>query len=172
MIPVYRIKIPGYISGEKPDWVTIGAMVDRIIKKHFMGRKVAIRCLGSQEHPGKSADDMVKIIKKLGHDRYDPERKGDRYENVQNKNIDIFAIDFTVCPKSVIVENFIEPFWTWPPKLGRDPVRLDIVILYDRTKLRRVLHRYEGRTDIKKDGFIFKDQENRKDALMGIIKIL
>jgi hypothetical protein len=46
------------------------------------------------------------------------------------------------------------------------------VIIYDRFKLKKVLHKYKGRKDTKRDGFIFKNQENKKEALLGIIKIL
>ncbi len=48
----------------------------------------------------------------------------------------------------------------------------DIAIIYDLTKLKRVLHQYKGRTDIKRDGFVFRNPANKKDALIGIIKIL
>jgi hypothetical protein len=38
-------------------------------------------------------------------------------------------------------------------------------------KLKRVVHQYEGRKDIKRDGFVFKDQNNKPDAIKAIIKI-
>ncbi|MEA3429648.1 MAG: hypothetical protein U9R08_00070 [Nanoarchaeota archaeon] len=172
MIKVYQVTIPEYSVKSKPDWVTIGAKVDLLIKKYFFGKKVVIRCLGSQEHSKKKVGDLIKVIKKIGHDRYDLKRCDDRYENVEGKKIDIFALDFVVKSKTKIIENFIEPFYTWPPKFGNKPVRLDIVIIYDRSKLKRVLHSYEGRTDVKKDGFVFKNSNNKKDAILGIIKIL
>jgi len=45
------------------------------------------------------------------------------------------------------------------------------IIVYDFSRLKRVLHKYEGRADIKRDGFAFKNSENKKEALLGIIKI-
>lgn len=172
-IPVYSIKIPEYDVKSKPDWEKIGAKIDVLIKEKFLGKKVAIRCLGSQEHKGKSINDLVKIIKKLGHDRYDPKRKGDRYENVENKKIDFFAMDFNIKGRTKIMEKFIEPFYLYPQTIrNAKPIRLDIIIVYDLSKLKRVLHTYRGRKDMKRDGFVFKDQKNKQDALMGIIKIL
>src|SRR3989339_1710772 len=97
--------------------------------------------------------------------------KGDRYENVENKPIDIFALDFKITEKKKYLEHFIEPFYFWPIKFGNNPIKLDIIILYDRTKLQKVVHRYEGRKDIKRDGFVFKKPNNKVGALMGIIKI-
>jgi len=168
---VYTVRAPGYKVGKAPDAAAIGAKIDTIIKKHFSGRRVAIRCLGSQEHRGKSTNDIVRIIKKLGTDRYDPERRGEKYENVQGKHIDLFALDFRISPKGRYMENFIGPFYTYPKQEGRKPVRIDVIIIYDLSKLKRVPHRYEGREDIKRDGFVFRCPD-KKDTLLGIIKVL
>ncbi|MAG47536.1 hypothetical protein CL617_02945 [archaeon] len=172
MIPVYQIKIPEYTVKEKPDWVNIGIKIDKKIKKHFPNKKIAIRCLSSKDHKGKSISQVINIIKKIGHDRYNPKRKGDRYENIQNKHIDFFALGFTVKPKTIMLENFIESFYVWPLKFNKKPTRLEIVIIYDLSKLKRIPHQYEGRNDIKKDGFVFKNPKNKKEALLGIMKIL
>ena len=172
IIPIYNVKVPKYNIKSKPDWIFIGAKIDKIIKRYFLGKKVAIRCLSSNEHNGKPIDDLIKIIKKLGTDRYNPKRKGERYENIENKKIDFFALDFKIKKDSVIMENFIEPFYTWPIKFGEKPIRINIAIIYDLSKLKRVLHKYKGRNDIKKDGFVFKNPENKREALKGIIKIL
>ena len=56
---VYTVRAPGYGVGKKPDAKKIGTKIDTVIKRHFSGRRVAIRCLGSQEHRGKTADDLV-----------------------------------------------------------------------------------------------------------------
>ena len=111
-IPVYNLKVPEYNVKSKPDWVSIGAKIDKIINRYFLGKKVAIRCLSSNEHNGKPIGDLIKIIKKLGTDRYNPKRKGERYENIENKKIDFFALDFKIKKDSVIMENFIEQFYT------------------------------------------------------------
>lgn len=172
MVKVYQISVPEYHVRSKPDWNKIGSKIDKVIKKYFLGKKAAIRCLSSNDHKGKSINEMVKIIKKSGTDRYCSKRKGDRYENIENKKIDFFALDFKIKDNSKIMEQFIEPFYLWPPKFGDKPKRLDIVIIYDISKLKRVIHQYEGRDDIKKDGFVFKDPNNKKEALLGVIKIL
>jgi len=171
-IPVYQVAVPEYHVRSPPDHKAIGRKIDAVLKRHFMGQKVVIRCLGSQEHPGKSVDGLVHIIKFLGTDRYDPDREGDRYENVSGKHIDFFAIDFRISEKGRYLENFIEPFYHWPKKLRGYPVRIDIVIVYDRAKVKRVLHRYEDRIDTKRDGFAFKDHSDKPGAIKGIVRIL
>jgi hypothetical protein len=130
--------------------------------------------LGSEEHPDKSIDDLIEIIKKLGHDRYDPKRLGDRYENISNVDIDFFALEFEVGKKEEeCIKWALNSFYEWPLKNKSYPVRVDIGIVYDLSKLKIVEHRYLGREDeIKRDGFVFKYPENKPDAILGIIKIL
>jgi len=171
--PWYSIEIPQVYWDNKPDFAKIGAKIDICLKKHFLNKNVAIRVLGSDEHKGKSIDDMVKIIKNIGHDRYNPKRKGDRYENIDNKVIDFFALPFKIKNKPEYFRQFIEPFYFYPTHARGKPIRLDIAIIYDRSKLIQVPHRYKGReNELKTDGFVFKNPNKKKDAILGIIKIL
>jgi hypothetical protein len=171
--PWHGIKIPKSFEENKPNFAKIGKKIDSSLKKHFLGKKVAIRVIGSEEHKNKSINDLIKIIKKIGHDRYDPKRKGDRYKTLGNKHIDFFALDFKVKTRGEYFKHFIEPFYYWPISNQGKPIRIDIAIVYDLNQLKVVEHQYKGREDeIKKDGFIFKYQERKKDAVLGIIKIL
>ena len=171
-IPVYSVKVPEYNVKFRPDSVVIGQKIDKIIKKRFLGQRVAIRCLSSREHRGKSFSHLIRIIKKLGTDRYDPNRKGEKYENVERRHIDFFALDFKITQKGKYLEKFIEPFYTYPKQEGKRPVKIDLIIIYDLSKLKRVSHRYEGRKDVKRDGFIFKNPYDKPAVVKGIIKVL
>lgn len=172
-IKVCEINLPQYHIKKEPDHIEIGQKIDKCLKNYFLGQEVAIRCIGSQEHCDKTVDDLVEIIKKIGHDRYDPGRKGDRYENVDNKHIDFFALDFKIKPDGEYLKYFIKPFYDWPVKMGMEPIRIDIVTVYDLSKLKVVEHQYEGRKcEIKKDGFIFKQRDKKPEAILGIIKVL
>ena len=171
--PWYNIKIPKVYWENKPNFEKISKKIDNCLEKHFLGKKVAIRVLSSEEHKGRSINDIIKIIKRLGHDRYDPRRKGDRYENLDNHHIDFFALDFKINKKGPYFKDFLEPFYFWPIHDRGKPIRIDIAIIYDRSKLKRVEHRYKGREkELKKDGFIFKDKNNKPEAILGVIKIL
>ena len=104
---------------------------------------------------------------------YDPNRKGDRYENLDKLPIDFFALDFEVKQEEAYFEHFLEPFYFWPITDRGKPIRIDIAIVYDLSKLKVVEHRYVGReNELKKDGFIFREPEHKTDAVLGIIKIL
>ena len=171
--PWFNVRIPKAYWDNKPDFNKIGAKIDSCLKKYFLGKRVAIRVLSSEEHKGKSIADVIKIIKKIGHDRYDPKKKGDRYENLDKKFIDFFALDFKIERDKFYFRDFLEPFYFWPIADRNKPIRIDIAIVYDRSKLRIVKHRYKGReNELKKDGFVFKDPDNKPDAILGIIKIL
>lgn len=167
------MKIPKVYEDNKPDFDYIGAKIDKCLKRHFLNKKVAIRVLSSDEHKGKTQEDLIKIIKKKGYDRYDPKRIGDRYENINNLHIDFFAIDFKVRKNSEYFKHFLVPFYYWPLIDRQKMVRVDIAIIYDLSKLKMVKHRYKGReSELKKEGFVFKDPKHKPDAILGIIKIL
>ncbi|OFZ71519.1 MAG: hypothetical protein A2451_01905 [Bdellovibrionales bacterium RIFOXYC2_FULL_39_8] len=91
---------------------------------------------------------------------------------VDNRPIDIFALAFKIKEGKQYFKHFAEPFYHWPLHFGKKTIRLDIVILYDRTKLKRIVHKYDGRDDIKKDGFVFKEKNNKVGAIRGIIQIM
>ncbi|MCB0847558.1 MAG: hypothetical protein KDE26_30110 [Bacteroidetes bacterium] len=170
--PWYNIEIPVVYWKNRPDFAAIGGKMDQCLKKHFLGQKVVIRALGSEEHPDKSIDDLIEIILQTGHDRYDPNRKGDRYENIENKHIDIFAMAFEIQQEGSYFEYFLEPFYFFPVAEQKKPVRVDIAIIYDPKQLVVVEHHYQGReNETKKDGFVFKYPDKKAEAILGIIKI-
>jgi hypothetical protein len=171
---IYELSLPEYTVDQEPDHETIGAIVDAFIKSHFTGQCIAVRCVGSGEHADKTHDELVAVIKDLGHDRYDPSRPGDRYENNENKSIDIFALPFDVKADSKIFSQFTWPFYHWCIERSGRPVRIDIIIIYDPAKLAQVEFTYAGREHegVRTDGFVFSEPENKRAALKAIVKIL
>ena len=169
---VMEIMIPKIYYEQKPDFEKIGKKIDKILIDNFLNKQIAYRALSSQEHKDKSSDDIIDIIKKIGYDRYDPKRKGEKYENIEDKHIDFFALDFFIGENGEYTRHLLEPFYFWPTVEGKNPIKIDILIIYDFNKLEVVEHQYEGREgEIKRDGFIFKDKKNGKDAVLGIIKL-
>lgn len=173
-IPVYKIDIPEYALQNRPDFEAVGAKIDTILKKHFLGQKIIVRAVGSQEHLGKTSTELVDIIKTIGTDHYDPTRQGDRYENIEGKHIDFFALEFEISEAGEYFKFLIEPFYLYPSQTRNSPpIRIDIAIIYNPDEVEVVEHQYEGREgEIKKDGYIFKDKINKNGALKAIIHIL
>lgn len=169
--PVFTVNVPEYQVEAEPDYRLIGRIVDDELRKHFFGQTIVVRGIGSSEHPGKTVDELVGIIKRDGTDRYDPNRKGDRYENIKGKHIDLFAFRRKVTPRMQLFKDIAYGFYRSAIGLHGKPTRIDILIIYDATKLKAVVHQYEGRTDKKRDGFVFREPTRKRSAVLGIIKI-
>ncbi len=170
-IPVFTIHLPEYKVDAEPDHEKIGKVVDDEIKKHFMGQTILIRALGSMEHPDRSVDEVIDIIKATGTDRYDPERAGDRYVNVQGKHIDLYALRRIISPRTKLFWQLSWSFYASPLKTRGYPVGVDIITIYDPKQLKAVVHQPENHSHIKRDGFVFKDPANKPATVKAIFKI-
>src|SRR4030042_1873221 len=127
-IPTYKIKLSEYQVKTCPNFANIGKKIDKIIKNNYLGQKIVIRCLSSSDHKGKTADSIIKIIKKLGTDRYNPKIKGDRYDNLGKKNIDLFGLDFKISNKKDIMTYLLKPFYDYPLSSGKKPIKIDLIL--------------------------------------------
>lgn len=134
-IPVYAISLPQYQVDKEPDHKAIGVVFDKEIKKHFLGQSVIVRGVASSEHPDKSIDELIEIIKRTGSDRYDPDRVGDRYENIQGKHIDLFAVPEKITESSEVFSTLVWGFYHSAIVIHGYPMRIDIVTIYDAAQL-------------------------------------
>lgn len=171
MVRILQVSLPQYTVNPEPDHKAIGKLVDDELRTHFMGQTVVVRGISSDAHPGKSIDELVEIIGRDGTDRYDPTRVGDRYENIQRRHIDLFAFRRKVTPSMQLFKDMSWGFYHGGISIHGAPIRIDILIVYDAARLKRVTHQYEGRTDVKRDGFVFTDPERKREALLGILCI-
>lgn len=169
---ILKIVIPEYTIHNEPDIELIGRKLDALLSSNFTGKDVLLRGVASSEHKSKPISELVETIRTTGTDRYNPSIAGDRYDNVDGKHIDIFAFDTKVDSRTRIFDQMIYGFYHSALGIHGRPMRIDIVTVYDAQKMERVLHRYEGRDDIKEDGFIFRQPHNRPDAILGIIQVL
>lgn len=162
---------PLYVVDVEPNHKAVGKLVDKVIKENFEGQTVVVRGLSSNAHADKSVDELIEIIKETGTDRYDPERAGDRYENIKGKHIDLFAFRRKVTPRMELFKDISWGFYHGAKAIHGEPIRIDLLIIYDASQLKAVVHQYEGRDDIKRDGFVFKNPDDKKSALLALIKI-
>ena len=168
---VLSVPLKEYTVDAEPDHVKIGRQVDDVIRKHFEGRKIVARGVSADDHADLTVDDLISIIMATGTDRYDPHRPGDRYSNIGGKQIDLFGISRTVTRRMRLFANLSWGFYHGSIEIRGHPTRLDIVTIYDASKLRAVLHQYQGRADLKRDGFRFKDGHDRRAAVLGVLKL-
>ena len=193
-IPVFEIKVPSYeikefssFSGEKhytefgtpvpieywkcrPDFFSISLPIINLLRKHHKGKKIGLRMLGSINHENKTVDELIEIIRQLGYDRYDPNRKDNNYENFDGKKIDLFMLEIQVGKEKGIdgeeqIMHALHSFYVYPEK----PVRVDIGIVYDLESFEHTNVVFAGKEEIC---HTFKDQNNRREAVLEILKII
>lgn len=173
-IPVYEIALPEYTVDSQPDYKDIGAKLDQKIVAHFAGQRIILRGITVADHPGKTLDELVDIIRKLGHDRYDPQREGVHYP--KNLGVDMHAAHWGTDYHSQIVQEGIPVMWEAvgdfyegpPSDRNGPPIRLDLLMIYDPEQLEYVpFLDWENSCMYR-----FKYPDNKRPALLGMIKIL
>ncbi|MAF36003.1 hypothetical protein CL622_02695 [archaeon] len=171
IIPTYEISIPEYVPNTKPNYKTIGKKLDTLIKKHFLGKTVCIRAVGSQDHTF-SHDEVIQRIKNTGTDRYDTTKKS-FWENDKvylKKGIDMFACLQEITKDFHFMHEVIKDFYESAPGDRGFTVHVNILLLYDASKLKMIPIKY-AKDDIGEDAWKFNDSKRKKEALLGIIKI-
>lgn len=171
MPKIIEVSLPFHEPGKTPDHVAVGKQLDALIKQHFMGKKVVVRLIGSQDHPGLSLDDLVDKIVTSGTDRYEPQRMGIGYEEFVGKKI---QVDFYGEPVTVTndLEFMGQAIWEMHHSAIGDRgygVHVNVVLLYDADAVEMVMNMYDYQPN--SDGYVFKNQTNKPGALLGIIKI-
>ena len=171
MPQLIEIVIPAHRPGKAPDHGVVGRKLDKLLKQHFMGKKVVVRCIGSQDHPRLGLDDLTDIIMKSGTDKYDPERLGVGYEEFDRKGVqvDLYGEDVTITKDTEIMGQAL---WEMHHSAIGDRgygVHVDLVLIYDYDKLNMVMNLYAHHHT--SDGFVFKEPSTKQAALLGVIKI-
>ncbi len=170
---ILEIALPEYKANVKPDYLTVGPKLDKLLEQHFMGQDTVLRCIGSQDHSGKTLDELVSIIIKTGTDKYDPSRTGQGYGvgTDKGKHIDFFGTPVKVhVGTDIFTLELLDDFYHGSLGDRGYAIRIDIVIVYDANKLTKVEHLY-GEDVEESDGFVFKDPEHKPYAILGILKI-
>ncbi len=165
------LQIPNHNPAHKPDHKAIGKKLDNLLKQHFMGKDVVIRCIGSKDHPDLTLDELTDIIIKTGTDKYNSKRSGVNYEQFTSRgiHIDFYGEDIKITKNLNIMSQFI---WEMHHSAIGDrgfSVHVDLVLIYDQAKLDMVMNLYDHHES--SDGFVFKDPKNKKATLLGVIKI-
>lgn len=166
--------VPIAYEKNKPDFAAISQQLVALLRRHFSGERIALRLLSSKAHEGLSRQGLMDIIQSTGTDRYDPKRKGDRYDNIDNLPIDFFALDFELGKpeEEICIQHALRSFYYYPLLQGQAPIRVDLGLVYDIQQIQAVPHRYVGReAEIKTDGFIFIEPDNKPKALRAIITL-
>jgi hypothetical protein len=171
LCPVYSINIPEYRLDQKPDYQMVGRKMDEAIQQYFSDREIALRCLSLADHPGQTMDSLVETIQRLGTDRYDPDRKGVLHDFYKDRGVDMFAGPHDFTKGAQALADTVENFYEGALQDRGYRVRIDLILVYDPKQLEFVPVDY-GNGDYGNDAFRFKNPEEKRKALIGIIKVL
>ncbi|MBP7807212.1 hypothetical protein KA047_01815 [Candidatus Saccharibacteria bacterium] len=163
-----RVAIPEYELNNL-DVHAVARKIDQALVDNFNGQKIVLRAVSSSAHE-RSKEQLITDILQNGTDRYDPNRAGDRYENVDKKHIDFFGRVCTVKPGKYLSLFILKGFHVWVPKNHKHN-KMDIWLVYDRSQLKSVMHMYPQHMILKRDGYVFKDSSHKEQALLGIIEV-
>jgi len=177
MPKILAISLPEYTIDSKPDYVGLGRKIDEVIENNFSGQKIAIRAIGSADHPNLSLDDLAQTILEKGTDKYDSKRKGVSPEEFAPYHADLQA---SVCDvvKGQVNEgsDIIQKFYENAPLDRGYALRIDLLLIYDLEQLVQA-----EKVELDKPGthprlepylFRFKNPDRKPEALLGVIKIL
>lgn len=136
-----------------------------------MSKEVIVRCIGSQDHPDISLDELTDTVTQTGTDKYDKSRMGVGYEEFVRKGIqvDFYGEEVTVTDD---IDFMSQQIWEMHHSAIGDRgygVHVDLVLVYDARQLEMVMNLYDHHPT--SDGFVFKDPNNKQAALLGVIKI-
>jgi len=138
------------------------ALIDR-----FANRSVVIRGIQSEKHKFPKYQ-LVQQIIDTGSDRYARQSKNE--VKVNDRPIDLFG--YACVAKSPMTLSVLEGFHRWKPMcLERPQRKVDIWMVYDAEQLENVEYNH-GYYGVKaRDGYLFKNQNKKPDALLGVLVI-
>ncbi|MCK5023101.1 MAG: hypothetical protein KAS04_02935 [Candidatus Aenigmarchaeota archaeon] len=184
-VKVIKIRLPEYNVEKKPDYIKIGRKVDKILEKSFPNGKYILRAIGSGDHPKLSLDELAEIVIRTGTDKYDSERKAVAHKEFSGYDYDIQAGTFEIKNSKLIAEGNEYPtifgdvvfhFYEHTPLDRGHAVRVDLLIIYDPKKMMKARKIHPKARSVRKglNSYLykFKNRKNKKDALIGIVKIL
>ena len=133
---VYTLSLPEYILKDKLNYKSIGTKIDSLIKKHFLDKRVLIRCISGDSHKQMNINRLIAIIKKTGTDMYDPKRKKVCHSFYKKHTFDIFASKKKITKTMRFMQDVIQDFYEGALQDRGYPVRVDLLILYNPLQLK------------------------------------
>jgi hypothetical protein len=183
-IKIIEIHLPEYNVKKKPNYLKLGKKIDSILEKSFPNGKYILRAISSDDHKKLSLNELTKVILKTGTDKYDPKRKDVCHNDFSGYDYDLQAGTFEIKKSKLSVEGnklptifgeIIYHFYEHTPFDRGYKVRIDLLLIYDSNKLKKARKIHSKAKSVRKglNNFLykFKDPKNKKDALVGIIKI-
>lgn len=186
-IPHYNVESFEALSGEKhytafgtpvaieywntkPDFEKVSQPIIDFLRQHFLNKRIGYRMLSSVEHEGKGVNDLVRIIQKLGHDRYDTQRKDNKYSKIDLDQIELFMLEIEVGQElgddgEEQIKHAFHSFYV----CSEPPIKVDIAVVYNLSAFERRPFLYRNKEEV---GHVFKTSIVPSQAILAILKIV
>jgi len=185
-IKIIEVYLPEYSIKKKPNYLKLGKKVDAVLETNFPDGKYILRAIGSDDHPGISLNKLADIVVKTGTDKYNPNKEGVCHDEFSGYDYDIQAGTFEIKNSKLVIPDsykystefgdIIWHFYEHTPLDRGYAVRIDLLLIYNPQKLKKARKLHQRAQSLRKglNNYLykFKDHENKKDAIIGIIKIL
>ncbi|MBU1118087.1 hypothetical protein KKD37_03945 [Patescibacteria group bacterium] len=182
---IVEVSLTDYKIDSKPDYIKLGAIVDKAIEENFNDGLYGIRAIGKDDHRNFTLDELVNKILTTGTDKYDPNKKSVCHDQFSVYDYDIQMGTFEIknsklvnCPDDLpgLFAETIYNFYEHTPLDRGYSVRIDLLLIYDLSKLKLAKKTNIRDTGIKPglENYLYKfvDRKNKPEALLGIVKIL
>jgi hypothetical protein len=183
---IVEVRAPEYVVSQEPDYLTIGRRVDRAIEANFPDGKYILRAVGLDDHPGLTIEELVRVTLSTGTDKHDPNRRAVGHEEFSGYDYDIQAgpveiRDSRLVPAAgmgypSVFGGVVWHFYHGAPLDRGHAVRIDLLLLYDGASLVRARKVHPNakrlRKGLKQFLFKFRDPNRKKEALLGLVKVL
>lgn len=165
MNKIAKLNLPEYTVKTQTNYSSIGNKIDEFLKNNFLGENLVIRAISCSER-AQSAEETIKTILANGTDRTNKDIKGRGYE--KHDDIDIFGVKNQINENTKTGEIFVRNFYEQPLKHGSNPLKIDLLVLYDSNKLEKVEKSITGKK--MDDAYKFKTND-KSSAIRSIIRI-
>jgi hypothetical protein len=183
-VKIFEISVPEYNLSKKPNYTKIGEKVDEFVVKIFPKGKYIVRAIGHQDHPNMSLNELVSVIKKLGTDKYNPDKIGVAHKEFSDYDYELQAGEIEIKGSTILHDDdvdydsfFAEIIYNFFENAPYDrgyAVRIDLLVFYDPKKVvraQKIASKNKQIEGLDKFLYKFKYPNNKKDALIGIVKI-
>jgi hypothetical protein len=168
--PIITLNVHDYKIDNPNCFHSTGKAIDHILSQNFSNKNIAVRAVSLKDHPNLTIDELIEIISETGTDRYDPNRKMSvAHDFYKEKGVELFAVPIKSGEIIEIGEECVEDFAIGAIQDRGYALRIDLIIVYNLQQLQDIPIQYDD--GIGKDAFCFKDKDNKKDAVLGFIKI-
>jgi hypothetical protein len=183
---IVEVRVPEYFVGQEPDYLAVGNKVDRVIEANFPDGKYILRAIGLDDHPGLTLEELVRVIRSTGTDKHDPDRRAVGHDEFSGYDYDLQAGPVEIRGSRLVLtarERFptvfggvVWHFYHGAPEDRGHAVRIDLLMLYDPSALRKARKFHPNAKGVRRGLnqflFKFKDPKGKREALLGLVKVL